>query len=410
MTAFGKSLRSEFLLEPDYIPLNHGSYGTIPKSVTAAMREFQDKSERQPDRWHRIEVKPLLRRSRELIAELIHAEDPADIALTQNATTGICTVLRSFPFEQGDKVLCYSVAYGTVALCLQYLQDIGRIEIVKIDLDYPQEDDEILNLTREAIAREKAKDAGRNRIRMAVYDALVAQPGVRFPFEKMTQLMREQGILSLVDGSHTAGQIPVNMTELDPDFYITNLHKWLYTPRGSSILYVPKRNQRFLHPLSISPGYRNSNDPDFSFENEFGVPGTVDLSPLLCVEAALQFRSKIGGEEAIMDYCHQLARKGGALVAEILGTSVLENASKTLTAAMVNVEIPLVESIYGDDNAKTVAEFHSKLMLEHNCMAPLYKHNGKWAVRLSAQVYNDLDDFSRGALAIKKVCRQLQKQ
>lgn len=108
-----------------------------------------------------------------------------------------------------------------------------------------------------------------------------------------------------------------------------------------------------------------------------------------------------------MKYTHEMAVKGGALVAEILGTSVMENSEGTLTASMVNVELPLKESKYSDSETERL--IIEKMIYEHNCLAPAYKHNGKWWVRFSGQIYIDLDDFKYGAKAIQQICNELQK-
>lgn len=114
----------------------------------------------------------------------------------------------------------------------------------------------------------------------------------------------------------------------------------------------------------------------------------------------------MGGEEAIMNYCHDLAVKGGQVAADILGTSIMENSAGSLTVAMVNVELPLKNPTLSQDGV--IQAFIDKLIFEHQCMAPVYPHNGKWYTRLSAQVYNDLDDFKVVANALKTVCQELE--
>lgn len=107
-----------------------------------------------------------------------------------------------------------------------------------------------------------------------------------------------------------------------------------------------------------------------------------------------------------MKYNHELAVKGGKVASEILGTEVMENAEKTLTTAMVNVRIPLKNPNITDD--EVVQAFIDKLLYEHDCMAPVYKHNNLWYTRFSAQVYNDLSDFKYVAKAILSVCKELE--
>ena len=60
-------------------------------------------------------------------------------------------------------------------------------------------------------------------------------------FQKIVPVLRQHNILSIIDGAHAIGQIPLNLKQLDPDFFVTNCHKWLFSVRGSAILYIPKR-------------------------------------------------------------------------------------------------------------------------------------------------------------------------
>ena len=116
----------------------------------------------------------------------------------------------------------------------------------------------------------------------------------------------------------------------------------------------------------------------------------------------------LGGEEAIQTYCNELARKGGQLVADVCGTEVLENDEKTLTIAMTNVRLPFTNS-KGISDEKVIYDLINKWMYDHNTIGAPYKHNDKWYVRLSAQVYNELDDFRYFAETVHKVCKKLEE-
>lgn len=106
---FGSSLRKDFFLEEGYTPLNHGSYGTYPRCVRPVLRHYQEMSELFPDRWNRFDMYPELRKSRELLGNFFHC-DTDEIVFSPNASTAANTILRSFPFEQGDKVLYVSAS------------------------------------------------------------------------------------------------------------------------------------------------------------------------------------------------------------------------------------------------------------------------------------------------------------
>src|SRR6266542_4271063 len=88
--------------------------------------------------------------------------------------------------------------------------------------------------------------------------------GVIVPFQRIIPILRQNEILSVIDGAHAIGQIPLNIKELEPDFFVTNCHKWLYTARSSAILYVPYEHQGKIHPPVTSP-FTNGFIPKFSW-------------------------------------------------------------------------------------------------------------------------------------------------
>jgi hercynylcysteine S-oxide lyase len=83
--------------------------------------------------------------------------------------------------------------------------------------------------------------------------------------------LRQNDILSVIDGAHAIGQIPLDIKEIEPDFFVTNCHKWLFTPRGSAILYVPYKHQKKIHPSVTSPYFH------LGFVAEFSWVGTQDF-------------------------------------------------------------------------------------------------------------------------------------
>ncbi|KAH2316256.1 hypothetical protein KXV26_005039, partial [Aspergillus fumigatus] len=115
---------------------------------------------------------------------------------------------------------------------------------------------------------------------------------------------------------------------------------WLYTPRGSAILYVPLRNQHLIRTtLPTSWGFipspdspttapslmRSSGSGKSAFEELFEFVATTDDTAYLCVPAALKFRSQVcGGEDRIYTYLEKLAMEAGNIVAAALGTEVMQ--------------------------------------------------------------------------------------
>ena len=214
----------------------------------------------------------------------------------------------------------------------------------KVELDYPISDDEILKLTEFTLQSNKS-------IKLILMDAISSLPGVRFPWEKVCNLCRQYNIFSLVDAAHAVTQIPVDISRTQPDFFVSNLHKWSYVPRGCAVLYVRRDLQSKVHSLPIGHGYVSSTlpfvtspvstSPEGPWVTQHEWPGTIDWSGYLSVDTAFDFIERCGGGGKIREYCQDLAVKGGERVAEILGTEVLKCPRTEYTANMVNVRLPL---------------------------------------------------------------------
>ena len=260
---------------------------------------------------------------------------------------------------------------------------------------------------------------------------------MRFPFEAVTTACREKGILSLIDGAQGIGMVDIDLSAVDPDFFISNCHKWLHTPRGCAVFYVPVRNQhlirssvptsyRFVPQSSLSQDDQGSTsrlNPNPTFAAQFEFVGTLDNAPYLCVKDAIKWREEVlGGEEHILTSLTQLAREGGNKAATILGTKILDNEAQSMTrCSMVNVALPLaVEGAEGaeladlpkipPDEVQEVSNWIlTTLVDEYKTFVALYIYGGRWWMRLSAQVYLEVDDFEFAGRTLKEVCERVAK-
>jgi len=391
----------------------------MPRAVRDQHLSYQDRAEAWPDKYIRYEFPGLLDESRAALAE--HLKVPRDtVVYAANATTAFNIVLRNIAWSADglDEIIYFSTIYGGCGKTVDYIVDTRKnVTSRGIELTYPLEDAEIVALFHEAVKASKA--AGRNP-RVAIYDMVTSQPGVRFPFEAITEACRELGILSLIDGAQGVGMIDLDLGKLDADFVLSNCHKWLHTPRGCAFLYVPFRNQGLIRstlptshgyvPLSTE-GYFNplpSVGEKSAWVKNFEFVGTVDNSPFVVVKDALKWREEVlGGEERIRAYLWKLAKEGGRRVAEILGTSVLENKAGTLSdCAMINVWLD-VNVADVDANAGQWAQ--QVLVDEYKTFIAIASHNGQWFTRLSAQVYLDLEDFEWAGKALKEVIARVKK-
>ncbi|KAJ9137474.1 PLP-dependent transferase [Pleurostoma richardsiae] len=428
----GRPLLKDFLIDPGYHNLNHGSFGTYPRAIQAEMRHFQDLAEAQPDTFIRYDYPKFLDESREAVAKLLNIPNET-VVFVPNATTGVNIVLRNMMWNEDgkDEILHFSTVYGGCGKTVDYVVETrrGLVSSRCVDIAYPIDDDEILRRFKAAV--QQSREDGR-RPKVCMFDVVTSMPGVRFPFETITQACKDEGITSLIDGAQGIGMLPFDLGKLDPDFFVSNCHKWLHVPRGCAVFYVPLRNQDLVpSTLPTSHGYVSKDGNRFNplpknnksaFVNNFEFTGTIDNSPYLCVKHAIQWRQEhLGGEERVISYFWDLAKTGGKRVAEILGTEVMENKTGTLTnCAMVNVRLPLLVGnetqggsgskfpvVPQEDSAIMYDWIMKRLTEDYKTFLVVYLHNGVWWTRLSAQVYLDINDFEWAGKTLKDLCARI---
>jgi len=220
---FGRAMRAvHFSHAPTYMPLNHGSYGTYPRSVGAARAAYLADYEARPDVYKRFEYPALLDEARAAVAPLLGAGRD-EVVFVENATTGLNTVLRNFVYRDDDVVLYFSTIYAAIEKTLWSLEETTPLGTHRIPLVYPVEKAQILAKFRDAVRELKGQG---KRIRLAIFDTIISGPGVRMPWEELTAACKENGILSLIDGAHGIGHIDLtHLATVSPDFFVTNCHK-----------------------------------------------------------------------------------------------------------------------------------------------------------------------------------------
>ncbi|KAG7447413.1 PLP-dependent transferase [Guyanagaster necrorhizus] len=410
LPAFGHAMKEYFHFDPEYINLNHGSYGSLPRLVSAWCNALSDKIETNPDLFMRLTYQPMLVAVREKVASFIGVSDVSEVVLVPNASHGVNTVLRNFIWEAGDVIVSCNTTYGSVSRTAQYISDVPpHPEIAQFTLLFPTTKEDIISRWREHL-RSVRERVGKNAKIVAVIDAIISTPGALLPWEDMADICREFEVWSVVDAAHAIGQQSgIKLDEVKPDFWISNCHKWLFAKRGVAVLYVPKRNQHIVKssfPTSatyISPEDRTG----LNFVEQFEWNGTIDLVPYFSISAALDFRKWLGSEGAINEYCHKLAIEGGKALAKVLNTKVMDEDGQ-FTAHMVNVVMPLPGHL--KPTVELDLMFKQKLLVEHKAYATHCYHNGMWWARCSAQVWNEVEDFQKLGKVLLTVCSEIKEE
>jgi len=372
---FGKPIRSEWLLDDDVIFLNHGSFGACPKSVLAVQCEWQERLESEPVRFMIRELPVHLDAVRRELAEFVGSA-PEDLVFVQNATEGANAVMSSLvrKFQPGDELLTTSHVYGAIWQTMNYVAELTGVTVVVAPTPFPiSDEEEVVEAIREKIT---------SRTVFAVIDHITSPTGMIFPVEKMIALFKARGIPVLVDGAHVPGQIDLDLSTLGADYYVGNCHKWLFSPKGSALLWVDKKHQPTMHPTVISHRFGEG------YQDEFGWTGTLDPTAWLSIPAGLAFHRRVEAAGA-RDYTRTLIQNARRDITGALGVPF--GAPEHMLANMCTFSLP------GDPAAtpEKVFRLHDTLFDNYGIEVPAMMANGKLYVRASANVYNEAGDYEK---------------
>ncbi len=376
-TMLGAAVRHEWGLDGGCVTVNHGSFGATPRRVLAAQDEWRRQLEAQPTRFMVKTLPGALCNAAERLARFVGAS-ANDLAFVANATEGCNAVLRSRRLRAGDEIVILSHAYEAVRNTVRFVCDISGARMVEVALPFPRV------TADDAVAR--VADALTPRTRLAVLDHITSQSALVLPVRRMVAACHAAGVPVLIDGAHAPGQIALDIADIDADWYVGNCHKWMMAPKGCGFLHARPDRQDGLHPVNISHGYGGG------FRAEFDWTGTWDPSAFLSVGAAIDFHQWLGGP-ALCARNAALAAEAATLVAASLGTET--GGGNEIGCAMAVVRLPTRP----EESALRLRE----RLLDAGVDAPVYANAGALWIRLSAQAYNDMDDYRQLAQIVRDV-------
>jgi isopenicillin-N epimerase len=368
------SLRDLFLLDPDVHFLNHGSFGATPKPVFEEYQRWQRELERQPVEFLGRRHDDLMREAREHLASFLNV-DAASLVFVTNATWGINVIARSIDLEPGDEVLTTDHEYGACTMTWEHL--LGKMGACL------RRHEVALPVTTHEEFVESFWGAVGPRTKVVYLSHITSPTALIFPIKEICRRARKNGILTVVDGAHAPGQIPLDLTDLGVDIYSGNLHKWLCTPKGSGFLYVRPEEQDWIESLVISWGWGRGGviaESTYVQRNEW--QGTRDISPFLAVPAAIRFQQEHDWP-TVRARCHELARQARQRLADLTGLPPIVPDSTDWFAQMIAAHLPT-------DDPETLK---TRLYDEYRVEVPMGKFHDVSRVRVSFQGYNDQSDL-----------------
>jgi isopenicillin-N epimerase len=367
-------LQDQFLLNPDIIFLNHGSYGATPRPVFEAYQRWQRELETQPVEFLGRRAPGLLQDARAILAKYLHVECN-DLVYIPNVTTGINIVSRSLALRPGDEVLGTDHEYGAIDRIWTFLSKKLGFRYINQPIFTPVS-------SSEGVVEDLWKGVT-SRTRVICVSHIPSPTALIFPVAEICRKARQAKILTIVDGAHAPGQIDLSLAILGADFYTGNLHKWLCAPKGSAFLYARPEVQPFIEPLTVSWGWQSQNPGPSTFIDYLEYSGTRDISAYLTVPEAIRFQEYHHWDE-VRKNCHLLAAEANHRISLLTGLSPLSVDFPQWCAQMTSVPLP---------GHLDPGLLQRNLLQEFNIEIPIIRWKGMNLLRISVQGYNSMKDI-----------------
>jgi isopenicillin-N epimerase len=384
-------MKEHWLLDPEITFLNHGSFGATPLAVLSRQDEFRSRMEREPVRFLVRELEPLLDEARGELARFVGA-DPEDLAFVPNATAGVNAVLQSLDLTPDDELLVTNQEYNACRNAIDYVAGRSGARVNVVEIPFPIDDPEVVF--------ERVVAGVTDSTRLLLIDHITSQTALIFPVERLVAEMNARGIDTLIDGAHAPGMIPLDLRAIGSPYYAANLHKWVCAPKGAGFLHVRPDRRDGIRPVAISHGANSPRIDRSRFHLEFDWTGTFDPTPWLSVGEALRFLPSLvdGGWPEVMQRNHALALRARDILCHAL--EIEKPAPDDMLGSMAAFPLPdgtatEAPSLYGDP-------LQDVLLEQYRIEVPVvpWPHPPKRLLRVSAQLYNRVEEYERLASAL----------
>ncbi|MBT4583495.1 MAG: aminotransferase class V-fold PLP-dependent enzyme [Phycisphaerae bacterium] len=364
----------QWMLDPDITYLNHGSFGARPVSVFEAQIDLKRQFERSPIQFLDREGKERVAEARATVAAFLGCSGE-QLGFVENATTAIGCVLQSLDLPARAEIVSTSHVYNGVRQLLRAFTKKNGSTYREIDIQTP------LHTSDEIVAKVIAGFS--NHTKVLVLDHVASITSIVFPVKEIIAECRKRNITILIDGAHAPGMLELDIDDLAPDWYVGNLHKWVCGPPGAGFLWVNRDYLKTTHPLTVSHFFEQG------FTEEFDWQGTRDITSILGAAVAIEWGTTIGWD-AIRKHNHALVVCMQQRLIDTWGVLPMSSLDGSLIGSMATVPLP---HGYPTDEEQ-LKNLRSKIYQEHKVEVPLLLWQGSPVVRVSAQLYTNVEFIS----------------
>lgn len=375
--SFWFEVQQAFTVDRSLINLNNGGVSPAPAIVQDAMKRHLDYSNKAPvyTMWRILE--PQREGVRMRLARRFGC-DAGEIALTRNASEGLQICQFGFDLKPGDEVLTTTHDYPRMITTFKQRERREGIKLTQFSLPIPAEDaDEVVRLFESHITP---------RTRLILMCHMINITGQILPVKQVVQMARAKGIPVIVDGAHSFEHFDFVLSDLDCDYFATSLHKWLFAPHGTGMLYVRKDKINDLWPMMAAP---DTMDDDIRKYEEIG---THPAANYLAIAEALTFSQGIGParKEARMVY---LRNRWAERLLQHDRIRLHTSLKPGLACGLATVQVDGIDSV----------ELAGHLWKQHRIIVVGIKHDEFEGIRVTPNVYSTIEEIDRFCDAMEAV-------
>ena len=377
---FWFAVQQAFTVTRGIINLNNGGVSPSPRVVTEAVVRYtwQQEDATAYTMWQILE--PQSETVRTGLAEMFGV-DREEIAITRNASESLEALLFGLNLKAGDEILTTTQDYPRMLTTLRQRErrEGVRLKFVKVPIA-PRSLDEITKAFERGITP---------RTRLILISHMINITGQITPVRAVCELARARGIETVVDGAHTFAHMDFKQRDLACDYYATSLHKWLFAPKGTGMLYVKRDKIEKVWPLYAAEAKQAADI------RKFEEIGTHPAAPRLAIGEAILFHQGIGAarKEARLRYLSRYWMNRLKAVPRVsFNTSFADDQS----CAIGNVQI----------EGTNPAQVSNYLMSAHKIFTTPILHDEFQGIRITPNVYTTLSELDRFCEAMETVARK----
>ncbi|MGH7492209.1 MAG: aminotransferase class V-fold PLP-dependent enzyme [bacterium] len=372
-------VQQAFTVDRSLINLNNGGVSPSPAIVQSAMKRHLDFSNNAPvyTMWQVLE--PQREGVRKSLAAVFGCS-PEEIALTRNASESLQICQLGFDFKPGDEVLTTSQDYPRMITTWQQRERRDKIKLKQFSLPVPCENpDEIVSLFEKNVTP---------KTKLILMCHMINLTGQILPVQQVVHMARKRNIPVIVDGAHAFAHFDFTHADLDCDYYATSLHKWLFAPHGTGMLYVRKDRIAGLWPMMAAPE-KMDNDV-----RKFEEIGTHPAANYLAIAEALTFHHGLGAKRKAARLIYLRDRWANRLMQH--GRIKLNTSLKPgFACGLANVQVLGLDSV----------ELTNYLWHQHRMIVTPIKHPEFEGLRITPSVYTTVAEIDRFAEVIEQVLK-----